>query len=102
MFDTTQYSYWNDAFNVHVGGYGGYSSKTPNNIRVVSLTTSEEALVRQTNTDLTVNINVDILKIMDGDVNHSFVDFYSEHSPMRTGNIANNMQKMFTISLVNN
>ncbi len=102
-FDTTQYTYWNDIYNIHVGGFGGYDTPTPNNTRHIHLHMHGGNTIQvRKNEEPEVHIAVDALKVMDGSVNHSFAEFYQEHSPSRTGDIADNMQHMFTVHHVHN
>ncbi|MEM0997970.1 MAG: MbnP family protein [Bacteroidota bacterium] len=103
-FDTNQYTYWNDIFNIHIGGYGGYDTPTPNNNRIITLDlpTDETLEMREGSTSAKIHLTVDILKIMDGSTTHSFTEYYQEHSPMRTGSIANNYLNMFSVMYVEN
>jgi ribosomal protein L28 len=97
VFDTTQYTYWEDVFNIHIGGFGGYSTKTNNNNRTVKLNLSSAVNIEKQNDKYEVHIAADVLKIMDGKKSHSFTSYYQEHSPLRTGTIADNCQNMFSI-----
>jgi hypothetical protein len=89
----------------HIGGYGGYTSPTINNIKNVSLAFgSESAQVRAAYGDdgVMVHLNVDASKVIDGstkiDFNtHSFVMF----TPYSV-NIANNYASMFSIDHIHN
>lgn len=96
VFDTTLYTVWNDIFNIHVGGFGGYDIATPNNTRMVELDMPSVNIDAEDKKYM-IHVTADVLKIMDGDVDHSFSEFYQEHSPAKTGNIANNAQNMFTV-----
>lgn len=89
----------------HIGGFGGYSSPTINNIKNVSLAFgTESAQVREAYGEdgAMVHLNVDASKVIDGstkvDFNtHSFVMF----TPYSI-NIANNYASMFSIDHIHN
>lgn len=98
-FDTIQYTVWNDVFNIHVGGFGGYSAATKNNLRKVSLSFGDSKLKVSEDKKPEVHMTADVLKIMDGTKSHSFSDFYHEHSPTRTGSIADNYKNMFKVHI---
>jgi hypothetical protein len=54
-------------FRYHIGGFGGYSKPSLNNIKTVTLDLSQKgAIDTQSNTLVTVNIKADILKVFDG------------------------------------
>jgi len=101
-YDTTQYTYWLDVFNIHVGGFGGYDASTVNNIRKVKLDFGSTKLIVKETAIPEVHITADVMKIMDGSVNHSFSNFYQEHSPDRTGTIADNYKNMFSVDHIHN
>ncbi len=101
--DTTQYTQLEDKFEIHIGGYGGYQSPMPNNNRAVQLDapTGNSLQVRE-DANAMGHIKVDVLDIMDGTVLHSFSQYYSVHSPMKTSSIADNYSNMFTLHHVSN
>jgi hypothetical protein len=80
----------------HIGGFGGYSSPTINNIKTVTLSSTSQATVR---TDITpeAHIYVDAAKVVNGTTNVDFsanpVVMFSPYSV----NIANNYANMFTL-----
>lgn len=83
-------------FRYHIGGFGGYSAPTINNIKTirVDLTASGVAKVRQ-GREANVHLMVDILKMFNGAVNvsiaHNPTVMFSDFSV----NIANNYTGMF-------
>ncbi len=90
-------------FMYHIGGFGGYSSATINNVKKVSLTIpgSGKATVR-TNITPDIHLLVDAKKVLNGTTNVSIKDYsmvmFNEYSV----NIANNYANMFTIDHVHN
>lgn len=90
-------------FMYHIGGFGGYSSPTINNIKTISLTApaGSKATVRK---DITPDMHlfVDAKKVLDGSTNVSIAAnsmvMFSDYSV----NIANNYANMFKIDHVHN
>ncbi len=85
------------AFMYHVGGFGGYSSATPNNLKVITLdlTARGTAKVKQTKS-ANIHLMVDVLKIINGSVNISFATTDMIHSIAPGVPLANNYASMFT------
>jgi hypothetical protein len=81
---------------VHVGGYGGFSAKTTNNLRTVTLPLVNMVKVRR---DVSPKITVvaDVLKIFDGAIKISFATTNTVHSPTVAVPIANNYVQMFSV-----
>ena len=90
-------------FQYHIGGFGGYSSATINNIKNISLTIPGDAraTIRK---DVTpeMHLLVDAKKVLDGGTNISIAAnsmvMFSDYSV----NIANNYANMFKIDHVHN
>lgn len=90
-------------FYYHIGGFGGYSSATINNIKTISLTIpgGVSATVRK---DITPDMHlfVDAKKVLDGTTNVSIAAnsmvMFADYSV----NIANNYANMFKIDHVHN
>ena len=86
----------NRRFRYHIGGFGGYSARTINNIKVITLDLSKAGTVKaKKGRNATIHIKADILKAFNGVSKlsisgHSNVMF-SEYSV----NVANNYSKMF-------
>ena len=85
------------AFMYHVGGFGGYSSATPNNLKVITLdlTARGTAKVKQTKS-ANIHLMVDVLKMINGSVNISFATTDMIHSIAPGVPLANNYASMFT------
>ena len=84
-------------FRYHIGGFGGYSAPTINNIKTVSLDLTSRGMAmpgkdRQTK----IHVKADVLKVFNGGTNLSIAAhpgvMFSEYSV----NIANNYRHMFT------
>lgn len=86
----------NNKFRYHIGGYGGYSATTLNNIKTITidLSVAGVARVRQSR-ESNVHIMADILKVFNGSTTLSIAErpqvMFSDYSV----NIANNYQSMF-------
>lgn len=88
----------------HIGGFGGYSSQTINNIKSVSLSFGDDkAMVRESKSVAPeVHLAVDVLKIVNGTTN---VDFSTHPIVMFNSfstNIAANYSNMFSVEHVHN
>lgn len=84
-------------FQYHVGGFGGYSSATLNNLRTITLDlsargTAKVKLGRQPN----VHLFVDILKALNGSTNMDFTTTPMAHSPVAGQAVCNNYVTMFS------
>ncbi|TAE37241.1 MAG: hypothetical protein EAZ70_09115 [Runella slithyformis] len=84
---------------MHVGGYGGFSARTTNNLRTVTLPINDMAKVRK-NSSSEIHIFTDVLKMLDGATKVSFVTTNNVHSPTVATPIANNYVNMFTVDHV--
>lgn len=86
-----------NVFMYHVGGFGGYSSPTPNNIKVFTLDLTARGMAKvklgkQTN----IHLFVDVLKGLNGPTNMSFATISMMHSALAAVPLANNYTQMFT------
>jgi hypothetical protein len=84
-------------FQYHVGGFGGYSSPQPNNLRTITLDlttrgTPKVKAAKSTN----IHLMVDILKALNGSTNMSFATTAMIHSAAPGTAVANNYTSMFT------
>ncbi|MGJ7032603.1 MbnP family protein [Niabella hirudinis] len=83
-------------FRYHIGGFGGYSAPTINNIKVITIDLTARGIV-QVRKDRSANIHLmaDLSKVLSGTTNVSFAAnpqvMFSDYSV----NIANNYAKMF-------
>ncbi|OWY24285.1 hypothetical protein C7N43_35200 [Sphingobacteriales bacterium UPWRP_1] len=91
-------------FMYHIGGFGGYSSQTINNIKEVTLSFgNESAKVRNDNMEAPeAHLYVDALKVLNGstniDISATPVVMFAQYST----NIANNYANMFSVNHVHN
>lgn len=96
-------------FQWHVGGFGGYSGPTPNNLRRVTLPLGELATVRR-NVASEIHLLVDALKVFDGVTPISIAKIAEAsvnktpdiHSPAVARPLADNYARMFVIDHVHN
>jgi len=88
----------------HIGGFGGYSSPTINNIKNVDLSFGAEAAeVREANSSgPQLHIKADVLRLFTGSTDVSFAANPVVMSGAYSGNIANNYVNMFTVDHVHN
>jgi len=86
-----------NTFMYHVGGFGGYSSPTPNNIKTITLdlTARGTAKVKQGKT-ANLHLMVDVLKMLNGSTNIDFTATNMVHSADGGIPLANNYASMFT------
>lgn len=89
-------------FRYHVGGYGGYSSATINNIKSKSLSFGREVAKVRKDATPEVHLKVDILKLFNGSPNISIAANPSVHFAPFSVNIANNYVNMFEFDHVHN
>lgn len=88
-------------FMYHIGGYGGYSSATTNNIRNVSLTSAEAMEVGEGHHP-EAHIYADALQAFTSPMNYSIASGAVIHMPSMGAMIANNYADMFTLDHVHN
>lgn len=92
-------------FRYHIGGFGGYSSTTINNIKKASLTIpgNATAQVRKDKAENPhIHIMADASKVMNGSTNVSIAANSTVMFSAFSVNIANNYASMFTIDHVHN
>lgn len=85
------------AFMYHIGGFGGYSSPSPNNIKVITvdLTARGTAKVKQ-GKSANIHLMADALKIVNGTTNISFATLNMVHAIAPGVPLANNYINMFS------
>lgn len=88
-------------FQLHVGGFGGMTSKTVNNLRKVTLPLTDVVTVRE-NIASEIHLFVDILKVFDGTTSLKLVENNMIHTISAATSIAENYKKMFTVDHVHN
>lgn len=83
-------------FMYHSGGFGGYSSPTPNNLKTITLDLTARGTPKVLQTKSTnVHLMADVLKILSGSSNISFASTPMIHSPLAGIPLANNYANMF-------
>jgi len=88
-------------FEMHVGGFGGMTSKVTNNLRTVTLALPSSATVRKKIAP-EVHFFTDVAKIFSGTTTIKLAETNSIHSPSAAAPIVNNYVKMFTVDHVHN
>lgn len=84
-------------FQFHVGGFGGYSTPAPNNLRTVTLDLTSRGTARvKSGRDTNIHLLVDVLKAVNGTTNVDFSTTSMVHSAAAGTPIANNYTAMFT------
>ncbi len=92
----------NKKFRYHIGGFGGYSSKTINNLKTITCKFgTSKATVRK---DITPKVHtlVDALKLFNGTTNVSLKDNSTVMFAPFSVNIATNYANMFAVAQINN
>lgn len=86
-----------NVFQYHVGGFGGYSSATANNLRTITLdlTTRGTAKVKE-GKETNIHLMVDILKAISGSTNMDLAATPMVHSVSGGTALANNYTSMFS------
>ena len=85
-----------NAFEFHVGGFGGYSSPTPNNIKVITLDLTTRGTPKVTQSkSANIHLMVDAMKILNGSTNVSLATFNMVHSIAPGVPLADNYASMF-------
>ena len=86
---------------MHIGGFGGLSSKTINNIKETSLKIADVAKVRSDATPK-MHVVVDAAKVLNGSTNVSFKTNATTMFNPFSVNVANNYVSMFTLDHIHN
>jgi hypothetical protein len=86
----------NHKFRYHIGGFGGYSAPTINNIKTISLDLTKSGIAKpRNNKKATISVSADILKIFNATTDVSIATHSSVMFSEYSVNIANNYCKMF-------
>jgi hypothetical protein len=88
-------------YRMHIGGYGGISSKTINNIKETALKVADVAKVRA-NTTPTMHIVTDAAKVLSGGTNINLATNATTMFNPFSVNVANNYSTMFKLDHVHN
>ena len=87
----------NRKFRYHIGGFGGYSAKTFNNIKSVSIDLPKTSIAKPSKgKNATIYIKADILKAFDGNEKVSIAAHPSVMFSEYSVKVANNYSKMFS------
>jgi hypothetical protein len=82
-------------FQYHVGGFGGYNSATPNNLKTITLDLTARGTPKvKSGKETNIHLFVDILKVLNGGTNLSFATTSMAHSPAAGVPVANNYANM--------
>lgn len=94
--DGTSASAAGGVFQYHVGGFGGYSSPQPNNLKTITLDLTARGTPKvKAGKSTNIHLMIDILKALGGSTNMSFASNAMIHSPALGTPIANNYTSMF-------
>ncbi len=84
-------------FAYHVGGFGGYSTATVNNLRKITLNLMDRGTAKvKANKPSNIHLFADLLKAFNGNTNMSFASVAMIHSATAGTPVANNASLMFT------
>lgn len=84
-------------YQFHVGGFGGYSSATPNNLRTVTIDLIPRGTAKvKKGKDTNIHLFVDILKVLKGTTNVDFTTTSMVHSSAAGTPLANNYASMIS------
>lgn len=89
------------AFQLHIGGFGGRTAVTPNNLRTVTLSLPQQATVRKSIAP-TIHLVSDITRVFDGVNKISLSATNMVHNPKDASPIADNYKSMFIVDHVHN
>lgn len=89
-------------FQYHIGGFGGYSSPTINNIKTVALPFGSTKAEVRTDVAPEAHIYVDAAKVINGTTNIDFAAYPVVMFNPYSTNIANNYANMFAIDHIHN
>lgn len=83
-------------FQYHVGGFGGYTTATTNNLRTITLDLTARGIPQvKSGKETNVHLFVDVLKALGGSTNISFANTNMVHSAAAGVPIADNYTSMF-------
>jgi hypothetical protein len=85
-----------NAYMYHVGGFGGYNTPTPNNIKTVTLDLTARGTPKvKAGKKTNIHLFVDVLRVLNGSSNISFAEVSMIHSALAAIPLANNYTQMF-------
>lgn len=91
-----------NAFMYHIGGFGGMTSATINNIKTVTLNFPSDAATVRSNITPEVHLLTDVKKVMDGPVNISIATTPMIMFAPGSTNVSGNYRSMFIVDHVHN
>jgi len=84
-------------FQFHVGGFGGYSTPTVNNLKTITLDLSARGTPKvKSGKNTNIHLMVDVLKVLSGTTTMSFASAAMIHSPTAGVPVGNNCASMIT------
>lgn len=89
-------------FYFHIGGYGGYSSATINNLRTIKIDFPQNTLKITSAKSPILHLKVDAAKIFSGGTTISIAENPNVMFSPFSANIANNYANMFSLDFVHN
>ncbi|MCE7068102.1 MbnP family protein [Dyadobacter sp. CY326] len=92
----------NGKFYYHIGGFGGLTEKTLNNIRVAKIDFGSQTATVSQNAVTRINLKADILKVFNGPTKLSIKENTSVMFMPFSKNIADNYMRMFSLDQINN
>lgn len=84
-------------FMFHVGGFGGYSSQTINNLRTVTIPFNKTIAIRQDGDKPSAHVFVDAIKVMNGSTNISLASNSTVMFSTFSLNLSANYANMFAL-----
>lgn len=85
-----------NAFQYHIGGFGGYSTPTTNNLKTITLDLTARGVPQvKSGKETNVHLFVDVLKALTGTTNMSFATTAMIHSATPGKPVADNYASMF-------
>jgi hypothetical protein len=84
-------------FQYHVGGFGGYSSATTNNLKTYTLDLAARGTPKvKTGKETNIHLLIDILKVLNGTTNMDFATTSMVHSPAAGVPVCSNYENMIS------
>jgi hypothetical protein len=90
-----------DHFELHIGGFGGKTAVTPNNLKNITLSLADAATVRK-NIAPQIHVITDVSKVFDAVNQISLAKTYFIHAPAAGMPVAQNYAKSFVLDHVHN
>ncbi|MEO6232752.1 MAG: MbnP family protein [Ferruginibacter sp.] len=85
-----------NVFQYHIGGFGGYTNATTNNLKTITLDLTARGVPQvKAGKETNIHLFVDVLKALNGSTNMSFANIPMIHSPTAGQPVANNYTAMF-------